>query len=91
MSRKKETPIFIVPDEEVAYRLVKLYFEEVARLGFKRTLSLDAIMNAYFYALQRMENKGAEMAAMKKLVKKEESELLKSKKLEDLFPIFHNE
>jgi len=88
---KKETPLFIVPDEEVAYRLVKLYFEEVARLGFKRTLSLDAIMNSYFYALQRLENKKIEMTAMKKLVKKEENKLLKMSKPEDLFPIFRNE
>ena len=46
-----------VPDEEIAYRLVKLYFEEIARLGFKRTLNLDSILNAYFYSLKRLMNK----------------------------------
>lgn len=51
-------------DEEVAFRIVRLYFEEVARLGFKRQLDLDQMINAYFYALKRLKSKDA---AMKKL------------------------
>lgn len=64
-----------VPDEEVAYRLVKLYFEEVARLGFKRRLDLDAIINAYLYALRRLESKKKEMNEISKFVEKEEQHL----------------
>ncbi|MDD4250998.1 MAG: hypothetical protein PHX27_02290 [Candidatus ainarchaeum sp.] len=51
-------------DEEVAFRIVRLYFEEIARLGFKRQLDLDQIMNAYFYTLKKIRNKDS---AMKKI------------------------
>ena len=54
-------------DEDVAFRIVRLYFEEIARLGFKRQLDLDQILNAYFYALKRLDNKDVEM---KKIVQK---------------------
>ena len=74
-----------IPDEEIAYRIVRLYFEEIARLGFKRKLDLDAIINAYFYSLSRLQSKEKEMQAISKLVKKEEAELAKEEK-EDLFP-----
>jgi hypothetical protein len=47
--------------EEIAFKLVQTYFIEVARLGFKRQLSLDEIINAYFYALARVKRKGVEM------------------------------
>jgi uncharacterized protein YdbL (DUF1318 family) len=38
-----------------------LYFEEVARLGFKRQLDLDQIINAYFYTLKKIKDKDAVM------------------------------
>ena len=44
-------------DGEVAFRIVRLYFEEIARLGFKRQLDLDQIINAYFYTLKKLGNK----------------------------------
>lgn len=56
-------------DEEIAFKMVETYFKEIARLGFKRQLSLDEIINAYFYALARVKRKGVEekevMAAVK--------------------------
>ena len=59
-------------DEEVAVKIVRLYFEEIARLGFKRQLDLDQIINAYFYALKRLGNKEAAMKeAMKKIMEEE--------------------
>ncbi|MBU2476741.1 hypothetical protein KKG83_04685 [Candidatus Micrarchaeota archaeon] len=76
---------FSVPDEEMAFRMVKLYFEEVARLGFKRTLDLDAIINAYFYSLARLKRKEGEMKLIKEKVLKEETELASETK-EQLFP-----
>jgi len=51
-------------DEEVAFRIVRLYFEEIARLGFKRQLDLDQILNSYFYTLKKVTDK----EAMKKIV-----------------------
>ena len=45
-----------ITNEEMAYRLVKLYFDEVARLGIKRSLDLDAVMQAYYYTLEKLEN-----------------------------------
>ena len=61
-------------DEEVAFKVVRLYFEEIARLGFKRQLDLDQIINAYFYALKKLGNKEAAMAeAMKKIMSDEKT------------------
>jgi SpoVK/Ycf46/Vps4 family AAA+-type ATPase len=87
-AKKPEIPKKIksqLPDEEVAYRIVKLYFEEIARLGFKRTLDLDAIINAYFYALKRLMNKEIELETIEKVVKKTELELQKETKAK-MFP-----
>lgn len=41
--------------EEVAFRIVRLYFEDIARLGFKRQLDLDQMINAYFYTLKKLD------------------------------------
>ena len=62
---------FEIPDEEVALRIVKLYFEEIARIGFKRNLTLDSILNAYFYALHKLQNKDNEIKKIGKLIEEE--------------------
>jgi len=54
-------------DEEAAFRIVRLYFEEIARTGFKRQLDLDQMINAYFYTLKQLKNKDS---AMKKVTEK---------------------
>lgn len=46
-------------DEEIAFRILQTYFIEVARLGFKRRLTLDEIIDAYFYSLARVKLGGA--------------------------------
>ncbi len=86
-ARKKTVPAAFpnLPDEEVAYRLVKLYFEEIARMGFKRKLDLDAIINAYFYALSRLKRKDIELSAIMHAVLKEEKNLANEPK-EEMFP-----
>lgn len=62
-------------DEEVAFRIVRLYFEEIARLGFKRQLDIDQIINAYFYALKKLGNKDAAMKeAVRKIVEEEKKQ-----------------
>ena len=53
----KEVMIVKITNEEMAYRLVKLYFDEIARFGVKRSLDLDSVMQAYYYTLERLENK----------------------------------
>jgi hypothetical protein len=61
-------------DDEIAFRIVRLYFEDVARLGFKRQIDLDQMINAYFYTLKRL--KGKEKAireATEKIVKEEKT------------------
>jgi len=40
--------------QELAYRMLKLFFEEVTHTGFKRSLSLDDLINAYNYSLARV-------------------------------------
>ncbi len=46
-----------VDDEAIAFRVIQTYFSEVARFGMKKQLSLDEIINAYFYALARVKRK----------------------------------
>lgn len=72
-------------DEEVAFNVVKLYFEQIARLGFKRKLDLDAIVNAYFYTLDRLQKKREEMIQVHRVVEKEEARLKTVQTKEDLF------
>ncbi len=64
--------------EHLAYLLMKLYFEEIARTGFKKSLSLEEIMNAYFYCLHRLQNTDYEIKKIKIAIE--------NKKLRDLFP-----
>lgn len=45
-------------DEEIAFKIIQTYFMEIARMGFKRRLSLDEIIDAYFHALVRVRTKG---------------------------------
>ncbi len=59
-------------DEEIAFKMVETYFKEIARLGFKRQLSLDEIINAYFYALARVKRKGIEEVEVMRAVKEAE-------------------
>ena len=76
----------MVANEEMALRLVNLYFKEIARLGFKRKLDLDSIMNAYLYTLNRIEDKSYR-AEIKKLIVIEEQKLRNARSKEDLFPV----
>jgi len=62
-------------DEEIAYKIVHLYFDQIARLGFKRKLDLDAIVNAYFYTLDRLKKKKVELGLIDKIVEHEEERL----------------
>lgn len=78
-----------IPDEQVAAQLVKLYFEEIARLGFKRSLDLDSIINAYFYCLQRLQHREKELEVMRKIVEREETKIASEGKRE-LFPSMDN-
>ncbi|HPM85881.1 MAG: hypothetical protein PHY04_03080 [Candidatus ainarchaeum sp.] len=48
---------FSPDEEEIAFKIIQTYFIEIARQGFKRQLTLDEIINAYFYALARVKNK----------------------------------
>ena len=74
-----------LPAEEVAVRLTRLYFEEIARLGFKRRLDFDAIINAYYYCLQRLQNREKELEIMRRIVEREEAKLQGEPKSQ-LFP-----
>jgi len=58
-------------NDEMALGLVKLYVEEVARLGLKRKLDLDSIINAYLYTLARLNKKSEEMDVFDKIAEDE--------------------
>jgi uncharacterized protein YlxW (UPF0749 family) len=64
-------------DEEVAFRIVRLYFEEIARLGFKRQLDLDQMINSYFYTLNKLKNKEDAMRKIEKRIVAEEKQIAK--------------
>ena len=53
----------------LAAELVRLYFEEIARAGFKKTLTLSEIINAYKFTLEKLEGSTA-------LTKKEQEEIV---------------
>lgn len=72
-------------DEEVAVKVVQIYFEEVARFGLKRSLDLDAIINAYYYTLARLSKKDIELAEVEKQVQKEEKKIVVETK-EEILP-----
>lgn len=74
-------------DEEVAARIVGIYFEEIARLGFKRSLGLDEVINAYYYTLSRLKNKGEAMKIATEKVVREEKILLTETKNEIVPPV----
>lgn len=72
-------------NEEIASRLVGIYFREVARLGYKRSLTLDETINAYYYALSKLGNKEKAMAKVRQEVIEDEQEM-KAESKEELFP-----
>jgi len=72
-------------DEEVAARILHIYFREVARLGYKRRLSLDEVINAYYYTISKLGGKKKAMASLIEKVKEEETELRTETK-EELLP-----
>jgi hypothetical protein len=58
------------PDaEEIAFKIIQTYFIEIARLGFKRQLTLDEIINAYFYALARVRRQNIEASEVEEAVR----------------------
>ena len=57
-----------LPDEEIAYRMIKLYFTDLVRHRHKRALTLDEVINAYLYALVREKKWDTEK--MNRLVKR---------------------
>ena len=61
-------------DEEIALNMVEVYFGDVARFGFKRSLSLDEIINAYLYSLMRIERKGIELREVKDVLNRKKVE-----------------
>lgn len=60
---------FAPDSEEIAFKMIQTYFIEIARQGFKRQLTLDEIINAYFYALARVKRKNVEMTEVEEAVR----------------------
>lgn len=69
-------------NEDVAARIVQIYFKEVARLGYKRTLTLDETINAYYYVLSKLGNKNVLIEEVKQRVIRDERELASETKEE---------
>ena len=62
--------IFDASDEEIAFNVIETYFKELARVGFKKQLSLDEVINSYLYALARVKRDDIEMSEVANAVKK---------------------
>jgi|GEM_PF-928326 len=54
ISKEDISSVINPDDEEIAFKIVQTYFKEIARYGFKKQLTLDEIINAYFYALAKV-------------------------------------
>jgi len=72
ISKKDLKNAFAPDDEEIAFKIIQTYFIEIARLGFKRRLSLDEIIDAYFYALSRVSSHGAKFEDVERAVREME-------------------
>ncbi|MCD6522692.1 MAG: hypothetical protein J7K68_03000 [Candidatus Diapherotrites archaeon] len=72
--------------DEIAYKLVELYLREVSKSHEKRQMGLDTIMNAYFYALLRIQRKKKELEALEKVVEKESSEEIAGEEVKEEKP-----
>ncbi|MDD5162994.1 MAG: hypothetical protein PHD95_02185 [Candidatus ainarchaeum sp.] len=57
VSKKLKYPEHGLPVEEIAYRMLTLYFEELARLGLKRNVSLNELVDIYQYSLNKISQK----------------------------------
>ena len=75
----------VLTDEEVAARIVGIYFKEIARLGYKRKLTLDEVINSYYYTLARLSKKEQISKEMMEKVVEEEKEI-KTETKEELVP-----
>ena len=73
-------------DDELAYKLVELYVQEVSKGHEKRQMGLDTLLNAYFYALLRIQRKNKEMSALSKAVDSEVQVLSKEYQPEEQPP-----
>ena len=72
-------------DQEVAFRVLNIYFEEVARRGIKRKLDFDSILNSYFYVLEKVKSTDSVLPEFKEKIVKEEERMLHQQK-KDLVP-----
>jgi hypothetical protein len=72
-------------NEEVALKLTAVYFQEIARRGYKRKLDLDSIINTYFYLLMKLQRKDPVCLEAEDAVLKME-EHLEDETEEELFP-----
>ncbi|MDO8625291.1 MAG: hypothetical protein Q7R47_04370, partial [Candidatus Diapherotrites archaeon] len=61
-----------ISNEEAAHHILHLYFKEVATHRTKRRMDIDEVLDAYFYVLDKLQNKGV-------LVKRAESQVLEQK------------
>ncbi len=74
-------------NEDVALGIVKVYVEEVARLGLKRKFDLDSVINAYLYTLARLNKKSEDMKVFEKAAE-DEMQIEKEETKQDLLKQF---
>ncbi|MEI7961032.1 MAG: hypothetical protein WCI04_01735 [archaeon] len=72
ISKSELKSAFSADDEEIAFKLIQTYFMEIARMGFKRNLSLDEIIDSYFYALAKIRSRGASFAEVEAAIREME-------------------
>ncbi len=56
-------------EEQTALDIIETYFGEVARLGLKRQLTLDEIINSYLYTLARVKREDVELMEVARILK----------------------
>lgn len=61
--------IFQTSSEEIAFNVIETYFKELARVGFKKQLTLDEVINSYLYALARVKREDIELSEVARAVK----------------------
>ena len=73
-------------DKQIALKIVETYLREAARVGLKRTLEIDDIINAYLYVYSRLIKDRKTIPEIEKTLDDETRELIARAKRNEIFP-----
>ena len=73
-------------DKQAALKILEIYLHDAARVGLKRSLELDDLINAYLYIYSRLIKDKATIPLIEKTLDDETRELIARAKRNEIFP-----